>query len=243
MQSKQLVQSYFNDTKNLLYTFLISLPLFLTYELLILISQPSADQIVRISVDSWFKSIFSLLGVNAVSITLLVVALFGMFILYKEREQLRRLEFKFFPIMIVESIIYAIIITFIASFFVTSIFAFSANSPIESLSAVQKFALSLGAGLYEELFFRVILVSVLLLLFQKVFNNKKWAATTTAIILSAFLFSMVHYIGNMGDAFTLASFTYRFIFGLLLNGLYIWRGFGIAAWTHALYDLMVLFLF
>jgi membrane protease YdiL (CAAX protease family) len=236
------VKTYFSDTKNLLYSFLISLPLFLAYELLILISQPDASQMVRISVDSWFKSIFSLFGVNTVSITLLIVALLGLFILYKEREQLKRLRFKFFPIMLAESTIYAIITTLIATFFISSIFAISANEPISSLSGLQKFALSLGAGLYEELFFRVILVSAFILIFQKVFNNKNWAAVTAAITLSALLFSLVHYVGSMGDPFTLSSFSYRFIFGLLLNGIYVWRGFGIAAWTHALYDLMVLFL-
>lgn len=235
------VKTYFSDTKNLLYSFLISLPLFLAYELLILISQPESSQIVRISVDSWFKSVFSLFGVNTVSITLLIVALFGMFILYKERERLRELRFKYFPVMIGESAIYAVLVTFVATFFVSAVFAISANDPISSLTGLQKFALSLGAGLYEELFFRVILVSVLVLVFQKVFNNKNWAAITAAIILSAFLFSMVHYVGSMGDPFTLSSFTYRFVFGLILNGIYVWRGFGIAAWTHALYDLMVLF--
>jgi magnesium-transporting ATPase (P-type) len=235
------LKTYFSDTKNLLYSFLISLPLFLAYELLILISQPDSSQIVRISVDSWFKSIFSLFGVNTVSITLLIVALFGMFILYKEREQLRELRFKYFPLMIGESTIYAVLVTLVATFFVSMVFAISANDPISSLTGLQKFALSLGAGLYEELFFRVILVSVLILVFQKVFNNKNWAAITAAVVLSAFLFSMVHYIGSMGDPFTLSSFTYRFVFGLILNGIYVWRGFGIAAWTHALYDLMVLF--
>ncbi len=235
------LKTYFSDTKNLLYSFLISLPLFLAYELLILISQPDSSQIVRISVDSWFKSIFSLFGVNTVSITLLIVALFGMFILYKEREQLRELRFKYFPAMIGESTIYAVLVTLVATYFVSMVFAISANDPISSLTGLQKFALSLGAGLYEELFFRVILVSVLILVFQKVFNNKNWAAITAAVVLSAFLFSMVHYVGSMGDPFTLSSFTYRFVFGLILNGIYVWRGFGIAAWTHALYDLMVLF--
>lgn len=235
-------KTYFSDTKNLLYSFLISLPLFLAYELLILISQPDASQIVRISVDSSFKSIFSLLGVNALSITLLIVALFGMFILYKEREQLKRLRFKFFPMMIAESTVYAVLVTLVATFFISMIFAISANDPISSLSGLQKFALSLGAGLYEELFFRVILVSVLILAFRKVFNNKNWAAMAAAITLSALLFSLVHYVGSMGDPFTFSSFTYRFVFGLMLNGIYVWRGFGIAAWTHALYDLMVLFI-
>ena len=235
------VKTYFSDTKNLLYSFLISLPLFLAYELLILISQPDASQIVRISVDSWFKSIFSLLGVNAVSITLLAVALLGMIILYKEREPLKGLKFKFFPVMIAESTVYAIVVALIATFFVSMVFAFSANDPISSLSGLQKFALSLGAGLYEELFFRVILVSALILAFQKMFNNKNWAAVTAAVVLSAFLFSLVHYVGSMGDPFTFSSFAYRFLFGLMLNGIYVWRGFGIAAWTHALYDLLVLF--
>ena len=206
------LKTYFSDTKNLLYSFLISLPIFLAYELLILISQPDSSQIVRISVDSWFKSIFSLFGVNTVSITLLIVALFGMFILYKEREQLRELRFKYFPLMIGESTIYAVLVTLVATFFVSMVFAISANDPISSLTGLQKFALSLGAGLYEELFFRVILVSVLILVFQKVFNNKNWAAITAAVVLSAFLFSMVHYVGSMGDPFTLSSFTYRFVF-------------------------------
>ncbi|RLB78811.1 MAG: CPBP family intramembrane metalloprotease, partial [Deltaproteobacteria bacterium] len=58
-----------------------------------------------------------------------------------------------------------------------------------------------------------------------------------------FLFSLVHYIGTYGDAFTLASFTFRFLFGLALNVLFIVRGFGIAAWTHALYDVMVFTVF
>ncbi len=242
MEQSAGLKTYFSDTKNLLYSFLISLPLFLAYELLILISQPNADNMVRISVDSWFKTLFSYFGTNTVSITLLVVALFGMFILYKEREQLRRLRFKFFPMMLLESAVYAVITTIIASFFINSIFAFAANDPVSGLTGLQKFALSLGAGLYEELFFRVILVSLFILIFKKIFNDKNWAATTAAIVFSAFLFSLVHYVGSMGDAFTISSFTYRFIFGLLLNGIYVWRGFGVAAWTHALYDLMVLFI-
>ncbi|NBB73510.1 MAG: CPBP family intramembrane metalloprotease, partial [Bacteroidetes bacterium] len=57
--------------------------------------------------------------------------------------------------------------------------------------------------------------------------------------LGAAIFSAVHYVGPFGDAFTLASFSFRFLFGLALNGLFLWRGFGVAAWTHALYDVML----
>jgi membrane protease YdiL (CAAX protease family) len=69
--------------------------------------------------------------------------------------------------------------------------------------------------------------------------KRRNAAYAVAAVVGALLFSAVHYIGAFGDPFTLPSFTFRFLFGLALNGLYLVRGFGIAAWTHALYDVMV----
>ena len=60
-----------------------------------------------------------------------------------------------------------------------------------------------------------------------------------AFFFAVMIFSAVHYIGVYGDPFTLASFSFRFLFGLILNGIFLWRGFGVAAWTHALYDVMV----
>lgn len=201
-----LVKQYFEDTKTLLYSFLFSLPLFLIYEGLIIISQPSADQIVRISVDVWIKAVFSSLGVNAVSFSLLVVLLAGIIILYKERERLRTLNFKYFPALLAESTVYGIIVALISSALTSALLNISASNPVEELSYLQKLALSLGAGLYEELFFRVILVSLFILIFNKLFNNKKWASVSAAVVLSALLFSAVHYTGSMGDFFTLNSF-------------------------------------
>lgn len=233
------VKQYFSNTHTLLYSFLFSLPLFLIYEALILISQPNADHIVRISVDVWMKTIFSSFGVNAVSFSLLVVMLLGFFILYKEREKLKELKFSYFPVLLLESLVYAIVVAFFSSAFISLLFNAFASDPIQSLSYLQKLALSLGAGLYEELFFRVILVSLLVFILTKVFG-KKWAAVTAAVTLSALLFSAVHYVGEMGDLFTFNSFFYRFLFGLILNGIYIWRGFGVAAWTHAIYDVLVI---
>lgn len=237
------VKQYFTNTHTLLYSFLFSLPLFLIYETLIIISQPNADQLVRISVDVWMKAIFTFLGVNAVSFSLLLMLLIGLFILYRERERLKELNFKYFPVLILESLIYGVIVAYVSSLLTNILLNFSASDPISELTYLQKLALSLGAGLYEELFFRVILVSLFIFLFNKVFHNKKWASVTAAVVLSALLFSAVHYTGSMGDFFTLNSFFFRFIFGMILNGIYVARGFGVAAWTHALYDVMVITFF
>ena len=64
-------------------------------------------------------------------------------------------------------------------------------------------------------------------------------AYAIAAIVGAIIFSWVHYLGPYGDVFTIGSFLFRFFFGLVLNFIFLLRGFGIAAWTHALYDVML----
>ena len=233
------LKRYFSTTHSLLYSYLISLPLLLLYEVLIFVSQPDPQHVVRISVDVWIKTLFSYLGQDVLSITLIFVALIGVVVLYRERDRLSSLNMSYFFTMLIEASAYAFLLALIISSTVSGLLQMVQTSPVESLSTVQQLALSLGAGLYEELFFRVILVSALLYIFKKVFT-KQYISFGLAMIIAALLFSLVHYIGAYGDAFTFSSFLFRFLFGLALNAIYIWRGFGMAAWTHAIYDLMVI---
>ncbi|MDZ7681349.1 MAG: CPBP family intramembrane glutamic endopeptidase [Fodinibius sp.] len=236
---RESVSHYFTSTHSLLYSYLISLPLLLMYEILIFLAQPDTAQVVRISVDVWIKTLFSYIGPNVLSITLIFVALLGVVILYRERHRLSSLRLSYFMTMLIEAAIYAFVLALLISSAITGLLQMVQTSPIDSLSILQQLALSLGAGLYEELFFRVILVSGLLFLF-KYFFTKKYAAYALAIVLAAIIFSLAHYIGALGDPFTMSSFLFRFLFGLALNAIYVWRGFGMAAWTHAIYDLMVI---
>lgn len=232
------VRSYFRDTRGLLYSYLISLPLLLLYEVLIYISQPDPEQAVRISVDVWIKTLFSLAGTNVISVTLVVAALLGMVILYRERKKLRYLRPGYFAGMLLEATLYALLLAGVLSALVGALGMVQAEGG-GGLTTVQQLALSLGAGLYEELFFRVLLVGGLYFILQRLLE-RKWLAFSLSVLAAAILFSGAHYIGEMGDSFTLASFLFRFLFGLALNAVYLWRGFGMAAWTHAIYDLMVL---
>ena len=58
-------------------------------------------------------------------------------------------------------------------------------------------------------------------------------------VLGALIFSAFHYIGPYGEPLELGSFTFRTVAGFLFSGLYVLRGFGITAWTHALYDVFL----
>jgi hypothetical protein len=59
-------------------------------------------------------------------------------------------------------------------------------------------------------------------------------------IVSAAVFSGMHYIGPLGDAFDERSFVARAVLGLALTLVFAMRGFAAAGWTHALYDMWVL---
>lgn len=95
-----------------------------------------------------------------------------------------------------------------------------------------------GAGIYEELVFRGFLLSILIAVFRPVFPQQK-AATTVAALLGALLFSIFHYIGPSGDAFSLGSFIQRILAGLYFSILFVTRGFGVTAAAHAIYDIFV----
>jgi len=235
-------RQYLNRTQGILYSYLACLPLLILYEILIRISQPQTEYAVRISVDVWFRSLFQFLGVNAISATLFVAALVGAVIVYRKRSELNHLKKKYFGYMLVESFLYAILVGASIGIFLESLLMATGNSPLQSLNKLQLIALSLGAGLYEELFFRVILVSLFLYFFKQFFT-KNYTAYAISAILAALIFSGVHYIGEYGDFFTFSSFLFRFLFGLALNVIYVIRGFGITAWTHAIYDLIVISFF
>jgi len=106
-------------------------------------------------------------------------------------------------------------------------------------SLISDLALAIGAGLFEELFFRVGLTSLLILGFQQIFKIK-WISLLVSITVASFLFSLAHYTGSAGDAFNLYSFTFRFFAGFWFTALYASRGFAVTALAHAFYDIFII---
>ena len=72
-----------------------------------------------------------------------------------------------------------------------------------------------------------------------VLGLSRTGAGVFATVLGALIFAAFHYIGPYADQLDLGSFTFRAVAGLLFSGLYLLRGFGITAWTHALYDVFL----
>ncbi len=140
--------------------------------------------------------------------------------------------------MLLESIVYAAVFGLVASLLTVLLLhgrMMLVPAPLDRIPLATQLVVSLGAGIYEELLFRVLLVSGLVAL-GVALGWKRPTAVFAAVVVSALIFSAFHYIGPYGDPLTLPSFTFRAVAGVLFSGLFVARGFGITAWTHALYD-------
>jgi hypothetical protein len=73
---------------------------------------------------------------------------------------------------------------------------------------------------------------------SRVFDKKK-NATISAVVVGVLIFSAFHYVGPSGDSFALGSFIQRALGGVYFSVLFVTRGFGITAASHALYDIFL----
>jgi len=102
----------------------------------------------------------------------------------------------------------------------------------------------IGAGIYEELVFRLILICVLMMLFQDVLRFSHRSSIILSVVVSAALFSAHHHVvlldGEIGRTavFNWREFGFRTVAGVYFAGLFAIRGFGITAGTHAFYDIL-----
>ena len=102
----------------------------------------------------------------------------------------------------------------------------------------------IGAGIYEELLFRLILICALMLVLQDVLGVNQHSAVIIAVLVSAGLFGAHHHIdfltgrANQGDLFDWSKFAFRTAAGVYFAALFAIRGFGITAGTHAFYDII-----
>jgi membrane protease YdiL (CAAX protease family) len=102
--------------------------------------------------------------------------------------------------------------------------------------------LALGAGVYEELLFRLLLIGGVAWVLHKLWGWDKVWSVGVMLIVSSVLFSLAHYVGPLGEPARTYSFFFRAVCGLVLGIVFLWRGLGVAVWTHAIYNGLVMLL-
>jgi membrane protease YdiL (CAAX protease family) len=94
-----------------------------------------------------------------------------------------------------------------------------------------------GAGIYEEMVFRLAGFALLSLLFRDVLKLNKQLSMLLIVVCSGILFSLYHYLGN--EQFQWPSFVFRTFAGIYFGVIMMARGFGVTAGTHTAYDIIV----
>jgi hypothetical protein len=231
--------AYLRATREPAYSLLFLLPLIVAYEVLALFINVHHTVEVRNGADVILREILALLRIESLPLAMVVALVVILGALTSHRRQAARLDPRFFAGMLAESCVWALAIGAVSRRMVRLFFAAPAPVAMPAQGPMTKLMLFLGAGVYEELVFRVLLIGLFLVFFRRVLRLDEAGAACLAVVGAAFLFSLFHHIGPFGEPFRIATFLFRFFAGVVLSALYVTRGLGITAWSHALYDVFL----
>jgi membrane protease YdiL (CAAX protease family) len=98
---------------------------------------------------------------------------------------------------------------------------------------------AIGAGVYEELVFRLLLMGGIVTVARAAGVPARVAAIGAAL-LSAVVFAAAHHLGGAGEAFAPAAFGFRVLAGVALGATFWMRSLAHAVYAHVAFDLLVL---
>jgi membrane protease YdiL (CAAX protease family) len=231
-----MIQDYLQKSKSPFYSFIITLPIFLLYELGLFLMRGTEFSYIKNGADVLIEDMIATLGFDIfyISSSIFLLAFFIIAYYQKKNYDSFTIYKSYLSIMLFESFVYALLLFLLLG----NMSLYLMDISVQDIKF--NIILSLGAGIYEELIFRVFSIFVLYKFISFIFKSMRHFSTQFfALLLSSILFSLFHFMGT--ESFSQEAFTIRFIAGILLGILYINRGFGITAITHSFYDIFVIF--
>jgi len=234
------LRRYLTESARPLSSMVFVAPLLLVYELGGSMLGSSA---LRNGADTWLRNSLQSLGFNQ-HFLLPLLACAVLLSWHHVRRDQWSLRPSVLPAMLTESLVFAFVLFSIAhlqhAFFAPRLSIPTATSNAVDGSTLGRLIGYCGAGIYEELLFRLVLLrAVAAMLFRVGISSR--ASLGWAVVATSLIFSAAHYqlFSAGGYLFDWYSFSFRFVAGLFFGLLFVFRGFGIAAGTHAFYDMLV----
>ena len=240
---------YWQESRQPMAGLLFVAPLLAGYEAGVLILGPQA---IRNGADLWLRGLLELLDLG--QYFLLPVLTVGILLAWHHATQRPwRVSRGVLSGMLVETVLLALCLRAILQVQVVG-WRMMSHSP--ALSWQQAEALPeptstwagvigfLGAGVYEELLFRLILLSAVIWAMKRS-GMAAGPATALSVLATSLLFAAAHYVGPYGEAVQWAAYAFwfgllfRLLAGVFFSILFLSRGFGIAAGAHAGYNILV----
>ncbi len=229
------IRAYLRFTKHYYYGFVMVIPMFILYEIGLFLVYKNQTFKARNLIEYFFKYFIQNIGCS-IFFTVSIVLIFTTVLFCRPRKDFLVFRLKYCFIALVESFLYAVLFAFLTIKLHSMMFFIG-----ESYNDIfLKLALSLGAGVYEELLFRLILFGGLVFILSKIFKIQRFLIVFFALVISSSLFSYAHFFGST-ETFSLYPFIFRFLGGAFFCVVFGLRGFAIVAYTHAIYDILVVF--
>ena len=215
----------------------LTLPIFVLYHLGVVFLP------VRNAADMVTQELAALAHYDRLSYAGLTLGLGGFFVsalIVLGREQVFR--WQSFAWLAFEGVLYAVAMRLVAGAVVGRLFLANGARGLES--TFTGLVMSLGAGFYEELAFRVLLYGVglkcLMVLLSPSSRSRRFLLALSWALLCAVVFSAWHHLGALGDELEAHVFVFRAVCALIFTLIYVTRGFAPVVWTHVVYDVWVL---
>lgn len=231
------LRGYLNRRPNWSTEILFVFPLFVVYQ----VGTFGSDQLN--GVDFISTLLFRLRAQSEWGLAGFALAVLGgVGYLYWRKRSTEQFQLRMMWPMVLESGIYALIMGTVIIFVMTKILGMRppSLSTAPAYNPWMAIYISAGAGLHEELVFRVALFGGLLAGLTRYTQLSRLIILTVALAVSGAVFSISHHIPPHGEPFALFTFVYRLLAGVVFGVIYLHRGFSTAVYTHFLYDVLVL---
>jgi membrane protease YdiL (CAAX protease family) len=233
---------YVQRTRELPVNLLFLMPWLVVYELCLLASASPVEN----AAAAWLKDLGQTLGREGLlAVTLLTCLLFCVVLLRRVGQAPG--DQGVYGGMLVEGLVYGALLG-VVSKALASTLPLGRMVPLAADGSglpalrewVETLGLAVGAGVFEEVAFRGLLLAGLLALLVHGVGADRATGGVLAVLASAWVFSSYHHWGLGGEPWHPAVFAFRFWAGVALGALYLGRGLGIAAFAHGFYDTLVM---
>ena len=201
-------------------------PLLLLYEIGVLFAGRinGADLVTR--------AVYSAAGSRTVYLVIYAVIAAGFLLWIRHTRRWGTLRLEVSGPVILEAALYALTLGALVSLIVSRLLGLGLG-----LSSVIS---AIGAGVHEELVFRLALIAGLIALARRAgppLGDR--LAVALAITASSLVFAAAHHVGRLGEPWTAHAFAFRAVAGAVFGAIFWFRSLAHAVYAHVLYDLLV----
>ena len=228
------LDNYWQESTRPLQVLVFLLPLVLFYELGSLIWQDELAS-MGLAARRLLSTLFELFGV--VGMHLPAIALVTVLVSWQVIERRPwKIRASGLLLMAAESCIWAMPLLVLAA--MTGLLG-GVGGEFAEMPAGARATIAVGAGVYEELVFRFVLIAIAHGLLVDICGVRKQLGNVLSVGFSALVFAAYHRSGG-GGGVNVEVVIFYFASGVFLGTLFLGRGLGIAAGAHAVYDLLVM---